>query len=415
MTRIKLYIIILNILTSLILFGQDDKQIKKIELRINQIKNEEDSLNNILERLILKKDLEEICTTILPENDLNFIKHSSIVISYNEEHEQANWVAHKINKKIIDGNVGRSNDFRKDEMILSKSSEEADYFSKTKLSSGKYKYNGYGYDRGHLAPSADFKWSEKALSESYFYSNMSPQLPEFNREGWAKIENFLRAYVYSKNVDLLVITGPIYNSNIRKQTRSKNNISIPDYFFKAAVDLVNKKGIGFYVPHEKLEKPIESYIINIDSIEKITDYNFNYQLNSELEKKIESQLNLEFWQSDKTKGNVAPISFKLLPKNSFNTLQAKGFIDTKKKVTICGKVVSTKLTKSGHTFLNLDQAFPNQIFSATIWKSNSLNFSFPTHIELKNKNVCLKGYITNNKGTPTMDLENEKNITYLNP
>lgn len=415
MTRIKLYIIILNILTSLILFGQDDKQIKKIELRINQIKNEEDSLNNILERLILKKDLEEICTTILPENDLNFIKHSSIVISYNEEHEQANWVAHKINKKIIDGNVGRSNDFRKDEMILSKSSEEADYFSKTKLSSGKYKYNGYGYDRGHLAPSADFKWSEKALSESYFYSNMSPQLPEFNREGWAKIENFLRAYVYSKNVDLLVITGPIYNSNLRKQTRSKNNISIPDYFFKVAVDLVNKKGIGFYVPHEKLEKPIESYIINIDSIEKITDYNFNYQLNSELEKKIESQLNLEFWQSDKTKGNVAPISFKLLPKNSFNTLQAKGFIDTKKKVAICGKVVSTKLTKSGHTFLNLDQAFPNQIFSATIWKSNSLNFSFPTHIELKNKNVCLKGYITNNKGTPTMDLENEKNITYLNP
>ncbi|MFL2585385.1 MAG: DNA/RNA non-specific endonuclease [Parvicellaceae bacterium] len=415
MTRIKLHIIILNMLSSFILFGQNDNQIEKINLRIKQIKKEEDSLNKILEELILKKNLKEICSTILPENDLKFIKHSTIVISYNEEHEQANWVAHKINNKIINGNVSRTNDFRTDKMILTGSSEEADYFLKTKLSSGKYKYDGYGYDRGHLAPSADFKWSEKALSESYFYSNMSPQLPEFNREGWARIEDFLRTYIYSKNVDLLVITGPTYNSKVRKQSRSKNNISIPDYFFKIAIDLTNEEGIGFYVPHKKLEKPIESYILNIDSIEKITDYNFNYQLNSEIEKKIESQLNLKFWQSDKTKGNVAPISINKLPKNSFNTFQAKGFVDTKKKVVICGKVVSTKLTKSGHTFLNLDQAFPNQIFSATIWESNSLNFSFPPHQELKNKNVCLKGYLTENKGTPTMDLKNEKNITYINP
>jgi endonuclease G len=49
-----------------------------------------------------------------------------------------------------------------------------------------------GWDRGYLAPSADFRWSEKALSESYFYSNMSPQLDDFNREGWAELEGLLR-------------------------------------------------------------------------------------------------------------------------------------------------------------------------------------------------------------------------------
>ena len=322
-------------------------------------------------------------------------------------------MAHKINKKIIDGNVSRTNNFRVDSQIKSGSSEEKDYFLKTKLPSGKYTYDGFGYDRGHLAPSADFKWSKTALSDSYYYSNMSPQLPEFNRKGWANIEGFLRSYVYENETDLLVVTGPFYNENVNKSERSINNMSIPDYFFKVAVDLKNMLGVGFLVPHEKLTSPIESYMFSIDSIEAFTGYDFNFQLPDSTENKLEKEMEVKSWQNKKNKGNVAPIDSKKLPKGAFNTLQARQFSEKGKKVTICGKVVSTKLSKNGHTFLNLDQAFPNQIFSATIWKSNSIHFSFPPHIKLKDKYVCLEGKITDNKGTPTMDLTNEKNISYI--
>lgn len=394
-------------------YSQTSNEIINIESQLDKLKLEEDSLLNILEEIQLKNDVSEVINIIIPEENKDFIRHKAMIISYNEEHEQANWVAHKINKKIINGNVSRTNNFRKDPLISTGSSEEADYFLKSKLSSGKYTYDGFGYDRGHLAPSADFKWSSTALSESYFYSNMSPQLPEFNRKGWAQIEGFLRGYVYNNEVDIFVVTGPIFNTNVKKQLRSKNNLSIPDYFFKYAIDIVNEKAIGFLVPHQKLQEPIEAYMVTIDSIELVAQLNFNYQLEKELEKNLESQLIIKDWQNEKSKGNVAPIRPNKLPRNSFNTMQARQFIDKGKSVNICGKVVSTKLSKNGHTFLNLDQAFPNQIFSATIWKDNSVNFSYQSHVYLKNKNICINGKITENKGVPTVDIKNEKNISYL--
>ena len=408
----KLKIITVLLFTCNIICSQENQSISQLNKEISNLEQKKDSLLNKLEFLILKEDLKEIIKTIIPsKNDI--IKHHALVISYNEEHEQANWVAHKINKKIIDGNVSRTNNFRVDSQIESGSSEEKDYFLKTKLPSGKYTYDGFGYDRGHLAPSADFKWSKTALSDSYYYSNMSPQLPEFNRKGWANIEGFLRSYVYENETDLLVVTGPYYNENVKKSERSKNNMSIPDYFFKVAVDLKNMLGVGFLVPHEKLTSPIESYVVSIDSIEAFTGLDFNFQLTDSLENKLEKEMEVKSWQNKKNKGNVAPIDSKKLPKGAFNTVQARQFSDEGKKVTICGKVVSTKFSKNGHTFLNLDQAFPNQIFSATIWKSNSIHFSFPPHIKLKDKYVCLEGKITDNKGTPTMDLTNEKNISYI--
>ena len=136
-------------------------------------------------------DKQEIKNILLPElkpgEDL--IEHSALFLVYDEQHEQSKWVAHKISQNISEGSVGRTNDFREDTLIKTGSASEKDYFTKSLNEQGKYSYNGYGFDRGHLAPSADFRWSKTALSESYFYSNMSPQLPEFNRKGWAKLEN----------------------------------------------------------------------------------------------------------------------------------------------------------------------------------------------------------------------------------
>src|SRR5690606_24755607 len=101
-----------------------------------------------------------------------------------------------------------------------------------------------------------------------------------------------------------------------------------------------------------------------------------------------------------------------LPKRAYNTLQAKMLIG-KGKRTVCGTVVSTKLSSKGNTFINLDRSFPNQIFTASIFKSNQLNFSYDPHITLKNKQVCVNGKITDYRGTPSMVIENEEAIEIL--
>ena len=157
-------------------------KIDSIKSSIEKNKSNIDSLTSILEKWQLKQIHKELKDSFLPtiKNNESLIEHEAMFLVYSEEHEQAKWVLHKISINIIDGKVSRTNDFREDLLIKTGSSEERDFFLKRKENNGRYTYEGFSYDRGHLAPSADFRWSQKSLSESYFYSNISPQKASFN-------------------------------------------------------------------------------------------------------------------------------------------------------------------------------------------------------------------------------------------
>ncbi len=398
----------------------NDLEIQKINEQIEFLNHKEDSLKIILEDLELDKiryQLKSIALPKIKENE-TLIEHKAMYLVYSEEHEQAKWVAHMISTNIIDGKVSRTNNFREDTMVKTGTAEEKDYFLKTLKENTKdhnksYKYDGFGYDRGHLAPSADFRWSKTALSESFFYSNMSPQLADFNRKGWAELEDMVRSYVHENNQDLFVVTGPVLNHDLPKIKRSINGISIPEQFYKIVLDYNNKRAIGYLIPHEELKYPIEYYATSIDEIEKVTSINFFEMIDDDLEDELESQKDIKLWLPEKRKNDMPPISEKELPKGCYNTVQSRQFIGTGKKVEICGTVVSTHLSKNGHTFINLDKSFPKQIFSITIWESNSTNFSYLPHEYLEGKKICVKGIVTENDGIATMSIENEKSITII--
>ena len=91
------------------------------------------------------------------------IQHSAYTLNYDEQHEQASWVAYILTSTHIRGTFNRTNDFREDYKVKTGSASLSDY-------------KGSGYDRGHLAPAGDMKWSSTAMSESFFMSNMSPQM-----------------------------------------------------------------------------------------------------------------------------------------------------------------------------------------------------------------------------------------------
>ena len=95
----------------------------------------------------------------------------------------------------------------------------------------------------------------------------------------------------------------------------------------------------------------------------------------QIENNIEATLNYLPWQSESDKGNVLPIEKKRLPKNALSTESIHIMVNNGRKYTVCGKVVSTKKHEKGHVFINLDQKFPNQVLSISIFESNINNFS----------------------------------------
>ena len=135
------------------------------------------------------------------------VKHTYYTIDYNEKHEQPNWVFYRLTIENTKGKAKRKDDFRPDPSVSTGSAELSDY-------------KGSGYDRGHLCPAADMKQSDQAMSETFFLSNMSPQVPSFNRGIWAKLEAEVRRQIKGEDDTLYVITGPIFiGSDIRIRSK----------------------------------------------------------------------------------------------------------------------------------------------------------------------------------------------------
>lgn len=412
----KWFVLILFFFFSLFAFSQPvDERIKVLEVQILALDTQRHHIIEEINELKLERVRADIVKVGLPElkEGEEVVVHSAMSLVYSEEHEQAKWVSHIITADIINGKGKRSNNFRKDPLVKTESASEKDYFLKTKKPAPKkgYTYDGFGYDRGHLAPSADFKWSKKALSESYYYSNMSPQHPKFNRKKWAKLEGLLRGYITTHpETQLYVVTGPLLNDSLPKQERGVNNMSIPKYYYKVALDLKNKQAIAFIMPNKYIKYPISSFAVDINEVEEVTGINFFHQLNDSLEEALESQKEINVWLPEAQKGDVNPMHQPDLPPGVFNTVQAKRHMGSNKKVTIAGTVVGGRKTRNGHLFFNLDRQYPNQIFTVAIWKKSLVNFSYDPLEEWDGKQITVKGKIANFDGIPTLILEKENAI-----
>lgn len=361
-----------------------------------------DSINRRSEGLRLKRiqaDLQRYGKATCAA-DSEIVAHQAMLIGYNELHEQANWVAHIVNKDILEGTIGRTNDFREDSLLKKGSANLDDYWES-------------GYDRGHLAPSADFRWSKKALSESYFYSNMSPQLPEFNREIWADVENIARKWAI-ENEELYIVTGGVLKKGL-PVIGTKNKISIPETYYKVLLDYKEPevKGIAFLVPHKGMERNPTEFLVSIDSVEKITGIDFFPSIPDDIENVVEARCEPEKWIKKDTLPPPPPIA---LERGQIRADKAKNYIGN--RCTVCGTVVSTRFnasSKSQSTYINLDYIFPNQVFTVVIYGQDRVNFSYLPEVFLKGKQICVRGEVDQFNGTPQIVVKNEKKIRIVEP
>ena len=211
-------------------------------------------------------------------NNGELVHHTYYSLSYSEQNEQAEWVFYEIKKERILGLVSRTDNFRSDEKISSNSATLLDY-------------RRSGYDRGHLAPAADFSFNTNAMSESFYMSNMSPQNPSFNRGIWKNLESLVRNW--GTNSSICVVTGPILNDC--STTIGTNNVCVPQYYYKIIYDPLKQKMISFLLPNEKGIKDLSEYVCTTDYLESITNIDFFPVLEDNLEEKLESEIHKEFW------------------------------------------------------------------------------------------------------------------------
>lgn len=389
------------------------EKLRLATLQLSSIEQQRRQINEKIEELKLERIGEALNSIGLPEAQPGdqIIRHHALVLAYTEKYEQARWVAHIITPDVTSGTIFRTNDFRPDDAVTTGSAVEEDYFFKKLNRDSTWTYDGFGYDRGHLAPSADFRWSKLALSESYYYSNISPQLPDFNRGGWGDLEDALRGYLYAHpGVDLYVVTGPLLNYTLPKIERGKNKVSIPKMYWKIALDLTNKKAIGFLMPNENITKPLKSYAVSISEVEKATGLNFFNKLPDTLQAVLESQIKTAEWLPEINALDAEPIDQASLPRNHFNTTIAKQWVGNNAEITVCGKVAGARLSRAGNVLINLDKAFPNQVFTIFIKKENIINFNYDLTEILKDKIIFVKGKVIDQGGTPTMYLQNQNDL-----
>lgn len=212
------------------------------------------------------------------------LSYSGFDLGYNERYEQASWVVYVLTREEVETILAeRTDHFRPDTSLLSGSADLEDY-------------RRSGYDRGHMAPAGDMRWSLTAMEESFLLSNMSPQQPGFNRGIWRRMETQIREWAVEKD-SIYVITGPLLDSV--RGVIGKNEVGIPAFYFKVVVDLSppDFSMMAFLIPHQVSDQELSAFALTVDSLEQFTGYDFFSQApDQEMIEWLEGNLQLEQWR-----------------------------------------------------------------------------------------------------------------------
>lgn len=225
---------------------------------------------------------EEFSENLLPSSTTGVvIYHTFFTLSYSEAHEQAEWVAYELKKEQLSKNEYERPYFIEDEKIRTGSADWQNY-------------RNSGYDRGHLCPAGDRRFSLEAYHETFLTSNISPQHREFNAGVWNFLEQKVR-YWANKYNGVYIITGGVLKDGLK--TIGDEGVSVPDKFFKIVVDASgeNYKVLAFLIPNKPTTRSFYDFVVSVDEIEEITGIDFFESLPESVEIEIESTINLKSW------------------------------------------------------------------------------------------------------------------------
>lgn len=225
----------------------------------------------------------EILKDYMPSSTTgSVVHHNHFSLSYSERYEQAEWVAYALKKEQLTHDDRKRPYFIEDPKVKTKSADWRNY-------------KGSGYDRGHLCPAGDRRFTKYAYNETFYTSNISPQDNDFNAGIWNKLEQQVR-YWAKKHNEVFVVTGGVLEKGLF--TIGDEDVAIPKSFYKiiARKENGNVKAIAFLFPHKESRKPLGSFVVSVDKIEKLTGIDFFEKLPNSIEEKLESSVVKKGWK-----------------------------------------------------------------------------------------------------------------------
>lgn len=218
----------------------------------------------------------------LPSGMKNVVCHYSGFTSYfNPDTHIPNCVAYEIIESETTGDEPRKKSFEADHTIDG-CAESSDY-------------RNSGYDRGHMVPAADMKWSKEAMEESFLMTNICPQVKSLNSGIWHRLEQRVREWA-ARDSSIIVVCGPIFTPGKPVEQIGEIGVAVPHRFFKALYAPGRNIGIAFIFDNDKVKGELRKYAVTIDSVERETGLDLFYNLPDDIENEVENQCNYKLWE-----------------------------------------------------------------------------------------------------------------------
>jgi len=221
-------------------------------------------------------------TTWLPTSTTGeVVYHQHYALSYNEPFEQAEWVAYTLKPAHLTHDDRKRPYFIEDPKVGSKSADWKNY-------------KRSGFDRGHLCPAGDRRFSLQAYNETFYTSNISPQRKDFNAGVWNRLEMKTRQWC-KKYGTLKIITAGVLQNGL--QEIGGEGVDVPNHFYKIIYRNGSNEGIAaFLMPHRESKRPLQSFLVPVDSIEQLTGIDFFPEKTRGWQEKMESSVVPTAWR-----------------------------------------------------------------------------------------------------------------------
>lgn len=205
------------------------------------------------------------------------ITHTGYTVSYDADFKTPQWVAWQLTKEKANGSEPRYDKFQPDPKVRGAKAYPKDYTNS-------------GYDRGHMAPAGDMKWSHQAMVESFYMTNVCPQNRNLNRGDWKDLEELERTWAVQYGC-VSIAAGPIYDKKQKPLRIGNNQVAVPKAFFKVLLVGYPKapKAYAFVFANQAGSHPLSYYQLTVDEVESQIGMDFFSALPDDIENKIEAE------------------------------------------------------------------------------------------------------------------------------
>ena len=224
--------------------------------------------------------LKVVASASLPQQ---IVDYGGFTISFSASHHIPNYAAWKLTRDMTSGTAPRENQFYTDPAV--RGCPET------------YDYSYSGYDRGHMCPAGDMKWSRAAMHNSFSLANICPQAKTLNTGAWKRLEEKCRQWAQADSM-IVIICGPILTDRLRESI-GDTRVSVPERFFKVSLSpgSVPMRGIGFIMRNGRVDGGMQTAAVTINQVEEATGLDFFSSLPDDIEDAVESQCDFPYWST----------------------------------------------------------------------------------------------------------------------